>query len=145
MSDELDLQKLLRLKRYEQPPPGYVDDFLREFHHRQRAALLREPLWRIGFERMAALFSMHSAGRYAYGAATALVLALATVASLHNYNTGSRQLGAQATERSGLALQSNVALPGIVPQFAPARATRSAHPHYVIDARPVSYEANFSF
>ncbi|MDP9291600.1 MAG: hypothetical protein M3O82_04455, partial [Verrucomicrobiota bacterium] len=91
MSDELDLQKLLRLKRYEQPPPGYVDDFLREFHQRQRAALLREPLWRIAFERLAALFSMHSAGRYAYGAATALVLALATIASMHNYNASHGQ------------------------------------------------------
>ena len=35
----------LRLKRYEQPPPGYFENFLHEFHRRQRDELLRQPLW----------------------------------------------------------------------------------------------------
>ena len=39
------VSKLLRLKRYEQPPPGYFDDFLREFQRRQRAEALRRPAW----------------------------------------------------------------------------------------------------
>lgn len=37
-ADELeDLQRLLRLKNYEQPVDGYFEDFLDEFHRRQRA------------------------------------------------------------------------------------------------------------
>src|SRR5438477_11308581 len=45
------ITKLLRLKRYEQPPPGYFDNFLHEFHRRQRDELLRQPLWRICVDR----------------------------------------------------------------------------------------------
>ena len=46
-----EIAKLLRLKRYEQPPPGYFDNFLHEFHRRQRDELLRQPLWRICLDR----------------------------------------------------------------------------------------------
>src|SRR5262249_680461 len=35
---------LLRLKRYEQPPPGYFENFIHEFHRRQDESL-REPVW----------------------------------------------------------------------------------------------------
>ena len=38
--NENDIGKLLRLKRHEQPPPGYFDNFLHEFHRRQRDELL---------------------------------------------------------------------------------------------------------
>ena len=46
-----EIARLLRLKRYEQPPPGYFENFLHEFHRRQRNELLRQPLWRICWER----------------------------------------------------------------------------------------------
>src|SRR5256886_12409361 len=45
------ITKLLRLKKYEQPAPGYFENFLHEFHRRQRDELLREPLWRICIDR----------------------------------------------------------------------------------------------
>ena len=49
--DENEIGKLLRLKKFEQPPPGYFENFLHEFHRRQRDELLRQPLWRICLER----------------------------------------------------------------------------------------------
>ena len=42
-----EITRLLRLKRYEQPPPGYFENFLYEFRRRQRDKLLRQPLWSI--------------------------------------------------------------------------------------------------
>ena len=42
MSDFEETQRLIRLKRYEQPPEGYFENFLDEFHERQRADLVRK-------------------------------------------------------------------------------------------------------
>ena len=52
--DFTDLQKLLRLKRHEQPPPGYHERFLREFQRRQRQAGVQVPVWRIALHDEAA-------------------------------------------------------------------------------------------
>ena len=55
MDDEFqDLQRLLRLKRHETPPPAYFEDFMAEFHRRQREELLRRPLWRLALDRLEA-------------------------------------------------------------------------------------------
>ena len=50
--DDTEISKLLRLKRYEQPPPGYFEDFLHEFHRRQRDELLRQPIWSVMWQRL---------------------------------------------------------------------------------------------
>jgi len=86
MSEEFDIQKLLRIKRHEQPPPEYFQEFLREFHCRQREELLRQPLWRIALERMQAFFGELAAPRLAYAGATAAVLITAGVASYNILN-----------------------------------------------------------
>ena len=39
-----DIARLLRFKRYEQPPASYYENFLSEFRRRQRDELLRQPL-----------------------------------------------------------------------------------------------------
>jgi cytochrome c553 len=40
-----EIARLLRLKRYEQPPADYFENFLSEFRRRQRDELLRQPPW----------------------------------------------------------------------------------------------------
>jgi len=71
---EEQLTALLRLKRYEQPPPEYFDRLLQNIHRRQRTELLRQPLWRIAAERIHTFFSEHSMGPVSY--ATALAVAM---------------------------------------------------------------------
>jgi hypothetical protein len=75
MTDE-QLSALLRLKRYEQPPAGYFDKLLTDIHRRQRAELLRRPLWKIVLDRIQSFFGERSLGNLAYGGAMAAVAAL---------------------------------------------------------------------
>ncbi len=79
--DFTDLQKLLRLKRHEQPPPGYHENFLREFQRRQRQAVVQVPVWRIAWDRLTAAFAPADVPRFAYAAAAAVVLFAAGFAS----------------------------------------------------------------
>jgi len=51
-TQEEKLQRLLRLKRYEQPPEGYAEDILDKFQRRQRSEILRRSTWSILSERL---------------------------------------------------------------------------------------------
>src|SRR5258708_27995467 len=70
---------LLRIKRSEQPPPQYFDRLLQEVHRRQRAELLRRPLWKIAAERIQTFFSEHSMGHLSYAGALASALVVGVV------------------------------------------------------------------
>src|SRR5437870_9489795 len=84
--NENEITKLLRLKKYEQPPAGYFDNFLHEFHRRQRDELLREPLWRICLQRAQDfMFRLNVPALTSYPAAITAVLVCATVISLRVY------------------------------------------------------------
>jgi energy-converting hydrogenase Eha subunit A len=158
--DDREIARLLRLKRYEQPPPGYFENFLHEFHRRQRDELLRQPLWRIFLERTHAfMLGLNVRSLTSYPAAVAAVLVCAAVISLKIY---------QQPETARVALQSppaistpvdaegelNLAAPVSmqilrtqpVRSFnASAQTHRAAPPRYVLDSVPVSYEATFRF
>ena len=70
---EEKLRRLLRLKRYEQPPEGFAEEFLEKFQRRQRGELLRRSSlgifrerlveWLHGLRRPAVIWS--AAGVYA--------------------------------------------------------------------------------
>jgi hypothetical protein len=159
MLDETDIQKLLRLKRHEQPPAGYHEKFLQDFHRRQRSEMLREPVWKIALERMGAFFSDHSMGRAAYGMATAAVLLVAGVASFNMLNSGApgplpglassnpvpSHMVADISPDSGARITLERPVTPQNPALPEPAMARNTDPHYVIDSRPVSYERPFSF
>ena len=137
MSEELsDIQKLIRLKRYEQPPEDYFEDFLLDFQRRQRSEMLQRPVWQIAWERANLWLEGFRVPVIAY--ASILVAALGAT-------------GLMVTSQSG-APSRNVAAasaPANVASTSPAVgsvATVSTAPHsYVLEKRPVSYDAPFSF
>jgi len=78
------IARLLRLKRYEQPPPGYFKNFLHEFRRRrQRDELLREPLWNICIDRVRDFVFQHNVRSLAwYSAGMAALVACAAIISI---------------------------------------------------------------
>src|SRR2546430_5782686 len=100
--DDNEIARLLRLRRYKQPPPGSLEIFLHDFHRRQRDEMLRQPLWRICLERAHGfMLRLDARALASYPAAVAAVLVCAAVISLKIY---------QQPEMARVALQSSPAL-----------------------------------
>lgn len=165
MDDQFDdIAKLLRLKKYEQPPPGYFENFLHEFHRRQRDELLRQPLWRIALQRTHDfMLSLNVPALTSYPAAATAVLVVAAVISLKIYQTPTAPNYAAQDQPVSVVvapvvnaepewtLASPVATRVITNQplrNASARAHRAnaaTPPRYVLDSVPVSYESSLRF
>jgi hypothetical protein len=125
------IARLLRLKRYEQPPPGYFENFLHEFRRRQRQRdeLPREPLWSICIDRARDFVFRHNVRPFAYySAAIAAVVACAAVISITFY---------QQPDTTQLAVQSSP-VPTRLPitdrelDFAPLEFTPALHTQPVV-------------
>ncbi|MDB6003710.1 MAG: hypothetical protein JWR15_697 [Prosthecobacter sp.] len=52
MNDFEDIQRLIRLKRFEQPEEGFTENFLQQFHQRQRAEMLKQSSVELLLERV---------------------------------------------------------------------------------------------
>jgi hypothetical protein len=163
MLDEQQVQQLLRLKRFEQPPPGYFDQALQEFHRRQRSELLRRSAFRIWWERTASGLFTFRVPRYAYAGAFAIFCALAALVGFGtfnsapgSYNTASSMVGsipfASGTTGGAGRLTLNHKFEwanrerGRL-QLAPSVAPSSTSlPRYVLDGRHLaSTEVSFTF
>ena len=175
MDDQFnDLQRLLRLKRHEAPPPDYFEDFLIEFHRRQRAELLRRPLWRLALDRLEGALPAFSPSRYAYAGACAAAVAATALASTHIL-TGGPAAGtlvasnAPAVPAGGESFRAPLSARAVAvnppriniltsrpllrlsPELdfnrpRPAAVSYAgSRPRYVLDTQPVSYEKPYSF
>jgi hypothetical protein len=160
--NEDQIGKLLRLKKYEQPPPAYFENFLHEFHRRQRDELLREPLWRIVLQRAQDfMFRLNVPGLASYPAAVTALLICAAAISLKVYQTP-ETVNVAAQNRapvvattslpdSAWSLSKPVTTrdlgPSLVRTVKDSSKTHrvAAPPRYVLDSTPVSYEPAFRF
>src|SRR5215212_1788886 len=74
MSDFEDIQRLLRLKRYEKPSEDFVENFVQQFQHRQRQELLRHSARGLLWERVNTYFEGLFAPKWRWAGATAVAL-----------------------------------------------------------------------
>ena len=72
--DNNDISKLLRLKRYEQPPEEYFENFLAEFQLRQRAEVIHRPFFRIAWDRLCRFLTPPSLPRLAMAGSFAVAV-----------------------------------------------------------------------
>jgi hypothetical protein len=139
MDEDANLSKLLRLKRYEQPPPRYFDDFLREFQRRQRAEMLRRPAWAVLWDRIASIAPTFRVPQFAYAA----ILILAAGAS--SLIVTQQPAGKADAPRTSLSLTTSKPVT-ITDTLPVAERTGGSLPsHYVLQSRPVSNEQPLSF
>jgi hypothetical protein len=142
MDEDLKVSKLLRLKRYEQPPPNYFDDFLREFQRRQRVAALRRPGWAIFWDRIVSIAPTFRVPQFAY--ATILMLAAAASVLIVTQQPSQRLAQADAGRTSfSLTASKPVTIADTLP--VSAQTGGSLPSHYVLQPRPVSNEQPLSF
>ena len=145
MENNTDISKLLRLKRYEQPPPAYFEDFLFEFQRRQRAELLRRPAWQVLWDRVLSIAPSFQVPRYAYATIMAAGIAVSGVIMSQH---GSLPLVASAAPAHNFpALSLNSSKPVSIGDTMPASASAdgSLPPHYVLQSAPVSHGQPLSF
>jgi len=73
MTDPEDIQRLIRLKRHELPPEGFMEDFMAQLHERQRADVLRQSAFSLLWERIGAYLEGRTSPNMGLAAAAAVV------------------------------------------------------------------------
>lgn len=140
------MHRVIRLKRYEQPPQGYHQNFLQEFHHRQRAELLRPSLSALLMERITSLVTDIRVPAMAYaGAALVAVIAGAVILrqappsdTPRAYSVSYSQAPVTIQKMQPVSLRGDAAA-----TMMPSNA--AFPPSYLLQARPASYESPLSF
>ncbi|SKA97767.1 hypothetical protein SAMN02745166_02611 [Prosthecobacter debontii] len=108
MNDFENIQRLLRLKRYETPGEDFVEDFVTQFRERQRSELLRQSARGLLWERVNTFFSDLVSPKWATAAATAafaITAAWATLGVVGNSHNNS-SMAVAAAEPLPSALQN---------------------------------------
>lgn len=77
MSDFEEIQRIIRLKRHEQPPPGFVEDFVGKLQNRQRTEWLNQSARGLVWERLGTVFGGFFAPKWGLAGATAMALVAA--------------------------------------------------------------------
>jgi hypothetical protein len=130
--DNNDISKLLRLKRDEQPPAEYFENFLAEFQLRQRAEVIHRPFFQIAWDRLCRFLALPSMPRLAMAGS----FAVAVIA------TGS-VLTWSDSETEGLTPTLTQQAPAT---NSPSQATKSSPAvQYVLPAEVVTYASRRSF
>jgi len=145
MAEEIDISKLLRLKRHEQPPPGYFEGFIHEFHRRQRRELMKRPAWETMWERILSIAPNFRVPQLAYAAIAVLTVSLSTLI-LTRPATAPLMASARPQE-SAPAFSLTSSKPVTISESIPvsARTVGALPSHYVLESRPVSNEQPLSF
>ncbi len=110
MSEFEDIQRLIRLKRYETPGEDFVEDFVTQFHQRQRSEMLRQSARGLLWERLATYFEDLVSPKWATAGGAACVAAVAMWGSLSVMDGASNQGQVALVSADSVSMPAQVAL-----------------------------------
>jgi hypothetical protein len=155
MLDEQQVQQLLRLKRFEQPPPGYFDQALDELHYRMRAGSINRST---RFSRLQEFFANLNSFRVpqsAYAGAFAIFLVVATLMGTGvwsprpkfdvSYNASAAAGQNNSVGIFGGRIQLSPPPPPHPEIFPTIKPSDTVTPRYILGGQPVSYNTPSSF
>lgn len=139
MEPNESISKLLRLKRYEQPPGDYFEDFLAEFQLRQRAEVIHRPLLKVAWDRLRSAFTPPPIPRLAL--ASSFAVAILAGASIFQWS------GPEVEDSNPVNLSLAAGQPiELGPRQTPANPAKPlATVEYVLPAEVASYASRHSF
>lgn len=159
MLDEQQVQQLLRLKRFEQPPPGYFEQTLDELHYRMRAGSVSRSTRNrsIRFSRLQEFLSKLNSFRVpqaAYAGAFAIFLVVATLMGTGvwsprpKFDVYNSTASVSQNDDSGFVggrIQLSALKSGEQDIFPTIKPSDNVTPRYILGGQPVSYNTPSSF
>jgi hypothetical protein len=158
MLDEQQVQQLLRLKRFEQPPAGYFEQTLDELHYRMRAGSVISSLNRsTRFSRLQEFFSSLNSFRVpqaAYAGAFAIFLVVATLMGTGvwsprpKFDVYNSTASVSQNDNAGIVggrIQLSALRSGEQDIFPTIKPSDNVTPRYILGGQPVSYNTPSSF
>jgi hypothetical protein len=163
MLDEQQVQQLLRLKRFEQPPPGYFEQTLDELHYRMRAGSVISSRDRsirnqsTRFSRLQEFFSSLNSFRVpqaAYAGAFAIFLVVATLMGTGvwsprpKFDVRNSTASVSENDNGGIVggrIQLSALRSGEQDIFPTIKPSDNVTPRYILGGQPVSYNTPSSF
>jgi hypothetical protein len=159
MLDEQQVQQLLRLKRFEQPPPGYFEQALDDLHYRMRAGSVNRSTRNQSsrFSRLQEFFSNLNSFRVpqvAYAGAFAVFLVVATLmgtgvwsprAKFDVYNASAAAIQNDNGGIVGGRIQLSALRSDRQEIFPTIKPSDNVTPRYILGGQPVSYNTPSSF
>src|SRR5580692_11266852 len=160
MLDEQQVQQLLRLKRFEQPPPGYFDEALDELHYRMHAGSEKHPTRNqySRFSQLQEFFSNLNSFRVpqsAYAGAFAIFLVVATLMGTGvwsprpKFDVSYNASAASGQNNSAAIFGGRIQLSALKSDqqeiFPTIKPSDTVTPRYILGGQPVSYNTPSSF
>ena len=154
MLDEQQVQQLLRLKRFEQPPPGYFDQALDELHYRMRTGSVNRSN---RFSRLQEFFTNLNSFRVpqaAYASAFAIFLVVATLMGTGvwsprpKFDVYNSTASVSQNDNAGIVggrIQLSALKSDRQDIFPTIKPSDNVTPRYILGGQPVSYNTPSSF